>query len=147
MKYFMDCVIETFHNRVGLTVMTVLAFAVGIITTIFYQNITVNSIQDLWDMIQSNRTELIATEVLNIISGVLLAGVGVFWIKEVFSSNGYETSWIVSKLTCLLVGVGCVSFAITFFHFLLSKMLAVVIVGVIVWLWLMGDPSDKKGYR
>jgi hypothetical protein len=147
MKYFLGYVIETFRNRVGLTAMTILSFAVGIITTIFFQSITVNTFQELWDMIQSNQKELIVSEIANLLSGLVLAGVSVFWIKEVFRSDCYDTSWIVSKLTCLFVGGGCASFAFVFFHFLLTKMLAVVIVGAFAYLWLTSDSSDKKGYR
>jgi hypothetical protein len=128
--------LETFQQRVGLTVFTLLSLVVGAFTQYYYQVVTAPTLMSFINTVieHKNTDELLLTWGLNLFSGVLLGLAGFLWAKEAITGDFYyDTSKVVARVICSVVAILCFVYASVFVGYVFTALLGIVITCVITW--------------
>jgi uncharacterized membrane protein len=135
-------ILETYKNRPVLTITKIIAIIMGLVTQLYYQEITVQTLTEAFDKISDKN--LLWTWGLNLLSVALLVGTGFSWIKEaIFYRNYFDLSPEISRVTCAVTGLVCFLYSFVFFNFIFSKLLGLVIVVAIVAIFLFSGSGGK----
>jgi len=129
----MNDVVETYKDRSLLTLLGLLFIAFGIFTVIRFQSFEVPSFQAFLDIMFSGDKKLINEMMLtfttNLFAAVGLASIGFAWIWNVLKEFSYNS--MLTNITSILTGLAITVFSLIFIDYLFSKILVLLLVGVI----------------
>ncbi|MGE7271703.1 hypothetical protein ACQKK5_09625 [Brevibacillus panacihumi] len=135
-------IFETFQNRIGMTVATVLAVAVGIFTQASYQLVDVPTLNSFLDSLmgEGNKDVILMTWGFNLLSVAFLGVMGIVWIREAIKGGFYfDSNEVVARLTCVVTGVACMAYAAVFASYIFTSLLGIVIAAGIAAVFLFSN--------
>lgn len=140
-------IIETYINRPGKSLVSVILIFLGIYTTIYFQEIQVESIERFVTLVSDDNYEmsqLLWTWGLNLFCALGYVMIACFWLKEVFVTNYYDNYPSHSKVTCLITSILFIVASWLFISFIFTNLSGLVIVSVILALAIYANSNDKK---
>ncbi|MCM3625602.1 hypothetical protein HN020_14985 [Brevibacillus borstelensis] len=138
-------IIETFQNRIGMTLATFVAVAVGIFTQVTYQNVAVPTLISFFEtmMGESNKDVILITWGANLLSAAFLGIVGWLWIREAIKGDYWnDSNEVIARVTSAATGLACIVYAAVFAEYIFTSLLGIVIAVAIGMFLLMS--SNKK---
>jgi hypothetical protein len=143
----MEIVIDTFRNRPGKSLSSIIVAILGIVTMIMFQELKIETLEDFFSYVtnsQDNST-LLLTWGFNLFTFIFLVILGVLWMKDVIKDNYMDISPGIGRLTSLIVGILHLAFSILFLSYIFSKLLGIVIAALIFFV-IIYDEKPKRRY-
>ncbi|MDQ1236711.1 putative membrane protein [Paenibacillus sp. SORGH_AS306] len=140
----MEAIVYAYREKSVTSILTLIAAVVGVCTILFFQTLTVQNLSAFVELTSDGKTQIFSEWAMNLISGFYLMAMAWSWIKAVFDNDTYwyrdESNQVVSKVVYTLMAVCCLAFGAFFFQYIFTKLIFLVIVAGLVWLYA----SSKK---
>lgn len=138
--------LETYINRPGKSLSSIIFIIIGISTILYFQDIQVENLKILLSNIteESTRKTLLLSWGFNLFSAVGFIAIGYSWLNEVFvwSETFYDS--IDSKIICAVTGLVFLIGSWFFISFIFTKLIGVVIASLIAVLFIYGNTSNRQ---
>ncbi|MBY0122130.1 hypothetical protein [Bacillus sp. S/N-304-OC-R1] len=140
-------ILETYTNRPGKTLASVILLLLGAYTFFFHQEVQVESIESFISIVteaSNDMKKILMTWGLNLLCamGYVLLGAG--WLKDVFIYNYLDNYPDQSRFICFLMSMLCFGISWVFISFIFTKLIGIVIVTVLSAIVIYGNSDDRR---
>ncbi|MCW9134398.1 hypothetical protein OF830_26830 [Bacillus paramycoides] len=149
----MEKVLDTFKNRLGKSIGSLIVMIIGIVAIFGFQEIRIETVKGFYSSIFNGREnlEMMWTLVMNLLSLVLNIVMVWLWLKDILKDNYKDMDPTTVRVVSLVIAIIHVIFSLIFITYVFSNLLGIVvgilIFAVIIWVLYLGVKRRRNKVR
>ncbi|PEK57855.1 hypothetical protein [Bacillus wiedmannii] len=149
----MEKVLDTFKNRLGKSIGSLIVIMIGIVAIFGFQEIRIETVKGFYSSIFNGRgsLDMIWTLAINLLSLVLQIVMIWLWLKDILKDNYEDMDPTTVRIVSIIVAMIHVIFSLMFITYVFSNLLGIVvgilIFAVIVWILYLGVKRRRNKER
>ncbi|MGZ7147832.1 hypothetical protein [Bacillus sp. BC08] len=149
----MEKVLDTFKNRLGKSVGSLIVIIIGIVAIFGFQEIRIETVKGFYSSIFNGRESLdmMWTLAINLLSLVFNIVMIWLWLKDILKDNYEDMDPTTVRVVSIIVAMIHVIFSLMFITYVFSNLLGIVvgilIFAVIIWVLYLGVKRRRNKDR
>lgn len=149
----MEKVLDTFKNRLGKSLGSLIVIIIGIVAIFGFQEIRIVTVKGFYSSIFNGREnlEMMWTLVINLLSLVLNIIMVWLWLKDILKDDYEDMDPTTVKIVTLIIAIIHVLLSFMFITYVFSNLLGIVvgilIFAAIIWVLYLGVKRKRNKER
>lgn len=149
----MEKVLDTFKNRLGKSLGSLIVIIIGIVAIFGFQEIRIVTVKGFYSSIFNGREnlEMMWTLVINLLSLVLNIVMVWLWLKDILKDDYEDMDPTTVRIVTLIIAIIHVLFSFMFITYVFSNLLGIVvgilIFAAIIWVLYLGVKRKRNKER